>query len=79
MQLFSEHRGSQDAEGASLQGILNLSPYSYFNVMSHDPPVVCIGMTSSSPTEKRPSPMKDSQQNITDTGQAPIKTLVDLI
>ena len=28
----------------SLAGVRNLSPYSYFNVMSHDPPYVCIGM-----------------------------------
>ena len=51
-----------------LQGVINLSPYSYFNFMSQDPPVFCIGTCSTAPTEKRPSYMKDSQQNIVDTG-----------
>ena len=50
-----------------MQGVINLSPYSYFNFMSQDPPVLCIGTCSSAPTDKRPSFMKDSQQNIVDT------------
>lgn len=52
---------------SSMQGIINLSPYSYFNFMAQDPPVFCIGTCSSAPTEKRQSYMKDSQQNIVDT------------
>jgi len=51
----------------SSQGVINLSPYSYFNFMSQDPPVLCIGTCSSAPTAERPSFMKDSQQNIVDT------------
>ena len=47
-----------------LQGIPNLSPYSYFNVMSHDPPYVCIGGCA---TSGRPSKMKDTQQNLLET------------
>lgn len=50
-----------------LQGVVNLSPYSYFGVMSHDPPVVCIGTCATSTTEKRKEPVKDSQQNILET------------
>ena len=49
--------------GAQLQGVGNLAPYSYFGVMSHDPPYVTIGTT----VGKRPNHMKDSQQNILET------------
>ena len=49
----------------TLQGKGNLSPYSYFGVMSHDPPYVTIGTCA---TSARPSGMKDSQQNILETG-----------
>lgn len=49
---------------AFLQGKPNLSPYSYFNVMSHDPPYVCIGGCAAS---GRPSKMKDTQQNLQET------------
>ena len=48
------------------QGKQNLSPYSYFNVMSHDPPVVCIGCCH---TRARENGMKDSEQNILETGE----------
>ncbi len=50
---------------AGLQGKGNLSPYSYFNVMSHDPPYVAIGCCR---TRGRPNQMKDSEQNILETG-----------
>ena len=46
------------------QGIPNLSPYSYFNVMAHDPPYVCLGAC---PTSGRPNKMKDTQQNLLET------------
>ena len=49
----------------SAQGVRNLSPYSYFGVMSHDPPYVTIGTTASS---ARSNGMKDSQTNILETG-----------
>ena len=54
------------SDGA-LQGKGNLSPYSYFNVMSHDPPYVTIGCTH---TRQRPNHMKDSEQNLLETGCA---------
>ncbi len=47
----------------SKDGVGNLSPYSYFNVMSHDPPVLVTGHA------RRPADVpKDSLQNILDTG-----------
>ena len=47
----------------SRDGIGNLSPYSYFNVMSHDPPILATGHA------RRPADVpKDSLQNILDTG-----------
>ena len=52
------------------QGTGNLSPYSYFGVMSHDPPYVTIGTCATSPTSGRPNGLKDSQQNILETGWA---------
>ncbi|EIE20364.1 hypothetical protein COCSUDRAFT_54305 [Coccomyxa subellipsoidea C-169] len=50
----------------SKEGVGNLSPYSYFGVMSHDPPYVTIGTCA---TGGRPNGMKDSQQNILETGE----------
>lgn len=48
----------------SKDGVGNLSPYSYFNVMSHDPPVLVTGHA------RRPADVpKDSLQNILDTGE----------
>lgn len=43
----------------------NLAPYSYFNVVAHDPPHVVIGMCRSA--AKR-NTMKDSLTNIMDSG-----------
>jgi hypothetical protein len=51
-----------DAEGRR-----NLAPYSYFNVMGHNPPVVCIGMARS---PGRGGGKKDSLLNIEETGCA---------
>lgn len=48
----------------SKEGMQNLSPYSYFGVMSHDPPMVTIGPCH---TRARPNGMKDSEQNILET------------
>ncbi|KAK9833388.1 hypothetical protein WJX81_000759 [Elliptochloris bilobata] len=50
----------------SKEGKGNLSPYSYFNVMSHDPPYVTIGCAH---TRGRPNHMKDSEQNLLETGE----------
>ena len=43
------------------EGDLNLAPYSYFNVMSHDPPTVAIGMCRMKGPKQTP---KDSLRNI---------------
>ena len=49
---------------ANPQGQVNLAPFSFFNVMSGDPPVVCLGIG------RRPEgPPKDSLRNILDTNQ----------
>eukprot|EP00873_Tetraselmis_striata_P029338 jgi/Tetstr1/449602/TSEL_036689.t1 len=45
----------------SAAGVGNLAPYSYFGVVSHDPPHVCIGMVRS---RDRPSGRKDTLANI---------------
>lgn len=50
--------------GGGPQGRGNLSPYSYFGVMSHDPPYVTIGTCH---TRARSNGMKDSEQNILET------------
>eukprot|EP00884_Botryococcus_braunii_P015938 jgi/Botrbrau1/3027/Bobra.0070s0023.1 len=50
----------------SKEGIGNLSPYSYFGVMSHDPPYVTIGTCH---TRSRSEGMKDSEQSILETGE----------
>jgi flavin reductase (DIM6/NTAB) family NADH-FMN oxidoreductase RutF len=47
-----------------LHGQLNAAPFSFFNALSGDPPVVGIGIGSHDPV--RP---KDTRQNIRDTGQ----------
>lgn len=44
---------------------VNLSPYSYFNVMGHNPPTVAIGMCRS---PSRGGGKKDSLLNIEETG-----------
>ncbi|CAK0787301.1 hypothetical protein CVIRNUC_010519 [Coccomyxa viridis] len=56
----------------SKEGVPNLSPYSYFNVMSHDPPYVCIGGCA---TSGRPSKMKDTQQNLLETKEFTINLI----
>lgn len=59
-----------------IQGVGNLSPYSYFGVMSHDPPYVTIGTCA---TSGRPNRMKDSQQNILETGRVFQPSLICLL
>lgn len=53
---------SQDKDG-----VVNVSPYSYFNVMSHDPIHITIGHAHSK--AQRDNGHKDSLQNILDTGE----------
>lgn len=50
--------------GAS--GDRNLAPYSYFNVLAHDPPTVAIGCCAS---RLRPHGKKDTLVNILETGE----------
>lgn len=45
-------------------GTLNAAPYSFFNVMSGDPPVLVIGIGG-----RKPGDAKDTGQNIRETGQ----------
>jgi hypothetical protein len=51
----------------SKTGAGNLSPYSYFNAMSHDPPMVVIGHSYSS-AKKDTGGKKDTLANILETG-----------
>jgi hypothetical protein len=51
---------SQDANG-----IVNCAPYSYFNVVSHDPPLVVIGNCINMRTKTK----KDTLKNIEETGK----------
>jgi flavin reductase (DIM6/NTAB) family NADH-FMN oxidoreductase RutF len=46
------------------QGRLNAAPYSFFNVFSGEPPVVCIGIGG-----RKPGDAKDTGNNIRTTGQ----------
>lgn len=46
----------------STDGVDNLAPYSFFNVVSVDPPVVMFA-----PVDKGPDSLKDSAQNVLDT------------
>jgi flavin reductase (DIM6/NTAB) family NADH-FMN oxidoreductase RutF len=47
-----------------LQGRLNAAPYSFFNVVSADPPIVVFGIGG-----RKPGDVKDTGQNIRETGQ----------
>ncbi|KAG6003650.1 hypothetical protein E4U21_001811 [Claviceps maximensis] len=49
----------------------NLAPFSYFNLVSHDPPIFVIGFSFSTPLA-RP---KDSLRNLIDTGEAVINII----
>ncbi len=49
----------------SKDGALNCAPYSYFNLMSHDPPLVTIGMNTMGRTRVK----KDTLANIEETGK----------
>lgn len=47
----------------SAQGVLNAAPFSFFNVVSSDPPIVALGIGP------RGGQWKDSSRNILDTGE----------
>lgn len=53
----------------SKTGERNLAPFSFFNMVSSDPPVFAIGMT------RTPNGHKDSCQNLLDTGEATINII----
>jgi len=53
---------SQDSSG-----IINCAPFSYFNMVSHDPPLVVIGCCINGRTKSK----KDTLKNIEDTGIVP--------
>ena len=46
------------------KGLVNCAPFSYFNVLSHDPPIVAIGICINGRTGKK----KDSLNNIEEIG-----------
>lgn len=47
----------------------NLSPFSYFQVVDHDPPTFIVGFSS------RPGRVKDTYRNLVETGQCVINTV----
>lgn len=49
----------------SSSGVGNLAPFSYFNVVAHNPPHVCIGFAAS---RLRPHGRKDTLFNLLETG-----------
>jgi flavin reductase (DIM6/NTAB) family NADH-FMN oxidoreductase RutF len=50
----------------SAAGAVNCAPYSYFNAMGHDPPLVAIGMN----LNVRSGTKKDTLNNVEQTGQS---------
>ncbi len=55
----------------SSSGVGNLAPFSYFNVMAHNPPHVCIGFAAS---RLRPHGRKDTLHNLLETGWAGVSS-----
>lgn len=53
----------------SSNGTKNLSPFSYFQVIDHDPPMFIIGFSS------RPGRVKDTYRNLKETGECVINTV----
>ncbi|PWY68950.1 nitrilotriacetate monooxygenase component B [Aspergillus sclerotioniger CBS 115572] len=47
----------------------NLAPFSYFQVVDHDPPTFIVGFSS------RPGPVKDTYRNLKETGECVINTV----
>ncbi len=50
-------------------GAPNLAPYSYFNALSDDPPIVAIGCGPDDRDDAGPDRRKDTQRNIEETGE----------
>ena len=53
-------------------GIVNLAPYSYFNAVSHNPPVVLFG-----PGPHPSKQLKDSRRNAEETGEFVVNIVID--
>ncbi|KAJ5676012.1 hypothetical protein N7462_008909 [Penicillium macrosclerotiorum] len=53
----------------SSEGKKNLSPFSYFQVIDHDPPMFIVGFSS------RPGRVKDTYHNLKETGECVINTV----
>ncbi|KAK1635884.1 hypothetical protein BDP81DRAFT_430490 [Colletotrichum phormii] len=53
----------------SKDGKKNLAPFSYFQVIDHDPPMFIVGFSS------RPGAVKDSYRNLKETGECVINTV----
>ncbi|KAJ5088308.1 hypothetical protein N7456_011924 [Penicillium angulare] len=51
------------------KGEKNLSPFSYFQVLDHDPPMFIVGFSS------RPGRVKDTYRNLKETGECVINTV----
>lgn len=49
------------------EGIVNCAPFSYFNLLSHDPPVLSLGITHNSRNPAQPK--KDTLRNIEESGR----------
>ena len=49
----------------SADGVLNCAPYSYFNTVCHDPPLIVVGIN----LNVRAGAKKDSLNNIEQTGK----------
>ena len=54
---------------ANAKGEKNLSPFSYFQVIDHDPPMFIVGFSS------RPGRVKDTYRNLKETGECVINTV----
>ncbi|HTZ36879.1 MAG TPA: flavin reductase family protein [Stellaceae bacterium] len=57
----------------SRDGVVNAAPFSFFNAVSSDPPVVVLGINGAGPEG---SPHKDTERNIRETGEF-VVNLVD--
>lgn len=53
-------------------GVGNLAPFSYFGVVAHDPPTVCVGIC-----HKKDGTKKDTLVNIEETGEFVVNIISD--
>ncbi|WP_434291276.1 flavin reductase family protein [Celeribacter sp. SCSIO 80788] len=58
----------------SPEGVVNLAPYSFFNVMGHDPALVALGIL-----EHPEKPLKDTVRNITETGRFTVNLVTEAL